>query len=291
MKSWLENKIFYTNQTLNIRGRLLQLSNPTIMGILNVTPDSFYDGGKYDSEVSILSQAEKMFQQGATFIDVGGYSSRPGAEDISITEETRRISKAINLIVKKFPEAMVSIDTFRSQVAHAAVQEGAVMINDISGGELDAAMLETVAALQVPYVVMHMRGDPKTMNQLSDYENLVKDVIDYFHRKLRQLLDLGIKDVILDPGFGFAKTVEQNFMLLNSLDHLKILNKPIMVGISRKSMIWKSLSTTAEHALNGTTCLNTIALLKGANILRVHDVQEAAEVCKLTSAMTSAHGR
>ena len=261
------------------------------MGILNVTPDSFYDGGKYDSEVSILSQAEKMFQQGATFIDVGGYSSRPGAEDISITEETRRISKAINLIVKKFPEAMVSIDTFRSQVAHAAVQEGAVMINDISGGELDAAMLETVAALQVPYVVMHMRGDPKTMNQLSDYENLVKDVIDYFHRKLRQLLDLGIKDVILDPGFGFAKTVEQNFTLLNSLDHFKVLNKPIMVGISRKSMIWKSLSTTAEHALNGTTCLNTIALLKGANILRVHDVQEAAEVCKLTSAMTSAHGR
>jgi dihydropteroate synthase len=291
MKSWLENKIFYTNQTLNIRGRLLQLSNPTIMGILNVTPDSFYDGGKYDSEVSILSQAEKMFQQGATFIDVGGYSSRPGAEDISITEETRRISKAINLIVKKFPEAMVSIDTFRSQVAHAAVQEGAVMINDISGGELDAAMLETVAALQVPYVVMHMRGDPKTMNQLSDYENLVKDVIDYFHRKLRQLLDLGIKDVILDPGFGFAKTVEQNFTLLNSLDHFKVLNKPIMVGISRKSMIWKSLSTTAEHALNGTTCLNTIALLKGANVLRVHDVQEAAEVCKLTSAMTSAHGR
>jgi dihydropteroate synthase len=286
MKSWLENKIFYTNRTLNIRGRLIQLNNPVIMGILNVTPDSFYDGGRYDSELSILLQAEKMIQQGATFIDVGGYSSRPGAEDIDSTEEIRRISKAINLILKKFPEAMVSIDTFRSQVAHAAVQEGAVMINDISGGEQDGAMFETVGVLQVPYVVMHMRGDPKTMNQLSDYENIVKDITDYFQRKLLQLQGFGIKDVIIDPGFGFAKTVEQNLFLLNSLDYFKILNKPILVGLSRKSMIWKTLSTAAEHALNGTTCLHTIALLKGANILRVHDVQEAAEVCKLISAMS-----
>lgn len=289
MKSWVENKIFYSNQTLNIRGRLVYLGEPKIMGILNVTPDSFYDGGKFDSEDTILSQAEKMMEQGATFIDVGGYSSRPGAEDISIEEEIRRISRAVKIIVKKFPGAILSIDTFRTAVAQAAVDEGAAMINDISGGEQDKAMFELAAKLQVPYILMHMRGTPKTMNRLTSYDNLLKEVTDYFHSKIQQLESVGVKDVIIDPGLGFAKTVEQNFMLLNSLDYLRILNKPIMAGISRKSMIWKTLSVTPERALNGTTCLNTIALLKGANILRVHDVQEAAEVCKLYSATTKAY--
>jgi dihydropteroate synthase len=289
MKSWLENKIFYSNQTLNVCGRLVHLKEPKIMGILNVTPDSFYDGGRYDSETTILEQTEKMMKYGATFIDVGGYSSRPGAEDISMNEEIRRISTAIKLIVKNFPEAFISIDTFRSQVASIAIQEGAGMINDISGGEKDPSMFEVVAALQVPYVVMHMRGNSKTMNQLSNYENLTKDITDFFHHKIHQLNTLGIKDIIVDPGFGFAKTVEQNFILLNSLDYFKILHKPLLVGLSRKSMIWKTLSTTPEYALNGTTCLNTIALMKGASILRVHDVQEAAEVCRLFSSTAAAH--
>jgi dihydropteroate synthase len=289
MKSWLENKIFYPNQTLNIRGRLLHLKEPRIMGILNVTPDSFYDGGRYDSEITILEQTEKMMKHGATFIDVGGYSSRPGAEDIPVSEEIRRTSMAIKSIVKNFPEAVISIDTFRGQVANISVQEGAAMINDISGGEQDPAMLHVVESLQVPYIVMHMRGNPKTMNQLTNYENLTKDVTDFFHRKIYQLNTLGIKDIIIDPGFGFAKTIEQNFSLLNSLDYLKVLNKPLLVGLSRKSMIWKTLSTTAEHALNGTSSLNTIALIKGASILRVHDVQEASEVCRLFSSATVAH--
>ena len=206
-----------------------------------------------------------------------------------MSEEIRRISIAIKSIVKNFPEAFISVDTFRSQVASIAVQEGAAMINDISGGEQDPAMLDLVASLQVPYVVMHMRGDPKTMNQLTRYENLAKEVTDFFHRKIHQLNTLGIKDIIIDPGFGFAKTIEQNFSLLNSLDYLRILNKPLLVGLSRKSMIWKTLSTTPEYALNGTSCLNTIALMKGASILRVHDVQEASEVCRLFSSTTGAH--
>ncbi len=286
MKSRVENKIFYTNQTLNLRGRLISFDNPKIMGILNVTPDSFYDGGRYDSEVVILSQVERMMQDGATFIDVGGYSSRPGAEDITVEEETRRISNAIQLIKKKFPEAIISIDTFRSQVAHAAVDEGASMINDISGGELDTSMFEMVSKLRVPYVMMHMRGDPRTMSKLSDYENLLKDVADYFHKKISQLNTFDVKDIIIDPGFGFAKTIEQNFKLLDSLEYFKIFGRPILVGLSRKSMIWKTLSITPELALNGTTCLNTLALIKGANILRVHDVREAAEICKLISTIT-----
>jgi dihydropteroate synthase len=274
---------------MNIQGRLLSLGNPTIMGVLNITPDSFYDGGRYDSDEGILEQTEKMLRSGATFIDVGGYSSRPGADDISVDEEIRRISKGIKLIVKNFPEALISIDTFRAPVAYAAVQEGASMINDISGGELDNDMFALVSRLQVPYVLMHMRGNPQTMNQLSDYENIVSEVADYFHRKIYQLHRLGVKDILIDPGFGFAKKAEQSFKLLSALDYFKILNKPILVGISRKSMIWKTLQTTPDLALNGTTSLNTIALLKGANILRVHDVHEASEVCKLISAITASH--
>jgi dihydropteroate synthase len=257
------------------------------MGILNVTPDSFYDGGRYDSDVTILTQAEDMVKAGATFIDVGGFSSRPGASDISIEEEIRRVSKALQLITKNLPEAILSVDTFRSTVAEAAVQEGACIVNDISAGALDPQMFSTIAKLQVPYVVMHMRGDPKTMATLTAYENLLKDVADYFHLKIHQLQEIGVKDIIIDPGFGFAKTRDQSFQLLNSLDYLKIFNSPILVGLSRKSMIWKTLSTTPEDALNGTTCLNTIAVLKGASILRVHDVKEAVEVCTLVNALKS----
>jgi dihydropteroate synthase len=287
MKSSVESKLFYTNQTLNVRGRLVSLSTPKIMGILNVTPDSFYDGGRYDSEQAITTQVEKMVVDGVTFIDVGGYSSRPGAEDVSVDEEIKRVSKAIKIIIKKFPEVILSIDTFRSQVAYAAIQEGACMINDISGGEQDAAMFELVANFQIPYILMHMRGTPKTMNQFSTYENLLKEIVDFFHRKIHQLQAHGIKDIVVDPGFGFAKTPQQNFELLNSLSYFKIVNKPLLIGLSRKSTIWKTLTTTADHALNGTTCLNTIALLKGANILRVHDVKEAMETVKLVLATTT----
>ncbi len=272
---------------MNIRGRLISLANPKIMGVLNLTPDSFYQGSRFDSEDAVLKQTEKMLHDGATFIDVGGYSSRPGAEEVSVSEEIRRTSTAIRVINKNFPEAIISIDTFRFEVADAALQEGAAMINDISGGTLDNQMSNFVARVQVPYILMHMRGNPKTMSGLSQYENVVKDVTDYFHSKIHQLHDFGVKDIIIDPGFGFAKTIDQNFTLLQSLEYLKVLNKIMLVGISRKSLIWKTLSTTPDDALNGTTCLNTIAILKGANILRVHDVKEAVEVCKLTSSITS----
>lgn len=251
------------------------------MGILNVTPDSFYDGGKFVDEVNILRQVEKMLNEGADFIDVGGYSSRADANDISDTEELARIIPVVKVLLKEFPSAIISIDTFRSTVAKAAVDVGAAIINDISAGELDKSMIETVAALRVPYIAMHMQGTPQTMAQLTNYENVTKEIIDYFYRKIFQLQSAGIKDIIIDPGFGFAKTVDQNFELLNRLDHLQIFEKPLLVGLSRKSMIWRTLKTTPESALNGTTTLNTLALLKGASILRVHDVKEAKEVIQL----------
>lgn len=286
MKSAPEGKLFSTNKTLNIRGRLLDLSTPKVMGVLNVTPDSFYDGGRYTAKEALLNQVEKMLDEGATFIDVGAYSSRPGAEDIPQGEELKRAIRAINLIIKKFPQTVISIDTFRSDVAYAAIQEGASLINDISSGELDPNMFETAANLQVPYIAMHMRGNPMNMNKLSSYQNLIKEIADHFHRKIYVLQQHGIKDVIIDPGFGFAKTVQQNFDLLNNLDYFKILGKPIMAGLSRKSMIWKTLTIDPDAALNGTTALNTIALLKGVNILRVHDVKEAVETVKLVLSTT-----
>ncbi|MBL7859405.1 MAG: dihydropteroate synthase [Cyclobacteriaceae bacterium] len=258
------------------------------MGILNITPDSFYDGGKYQSEAAILKHAEKMLLEGASFLDVGGYSSRPGADDVSTSEESNRVIPAIRSLAKEFPQAIISIDTFRSNVAKASVEEGAGIINDISGGELDPAMFETVAALNVPYILMHMRGNPKSMRALTTYNNLVKEVLDYFAEKISQLQLLGVKDIIIDPGFGFAKTREQSFELLHHLQHLQILGKPILAGLSRKSMIWKSLTIAPEDALNGTTSLNTIALLKGANILRVHDVKAAMEIIKLNNVLNQA---
>jgi len=281
MKSASQNNFFSTKTTLNIRGRLLDLSVPRVMGVLNVTPDSFYDGGRYQTEAEILNQVEKMLEDGAAFVDVGASSSRPGAAEIPVKEELDRVIGAVASISKKFPEALISIDTFRSKVAYEAVQAGASIINDISGGELDPMMFETVARLKVPYVVMHMKGNPQNMTSLSTYENLVKELIFYFQKKIYTLGQIGVKDIIVDPGFGFSKTIEQNFSLLNHLEDFKILEAPILVGLSRKSMIWKTLATNAEGALNGTTALNSVALTKGANILRVHDVKEAVETIKL----------
>jgi len=285
MKSDLESNFFSTNKTLNVRGRLIDLNTPKVMGILNVTPDSFYDGNRYTSESAIVKQVEKMVNEGATFIDIGAYSSRPGADDVPQDDEVRRSVEAIRLVAKNFPDAIISIDTFRSEVARRAVQEGASLVNDISGGELDQQMFSTIAQLKVPYILMHMRGNPKTMTKQTEYSNILKDIVDYFHLKVSRLHQLGVKDIVIDPGFGFSKTGQQNFELLNHLDHFKILNKALLVGLSRKSMIWKTLQTKPEDALNGTTSLNTIALMKGASILRVHDVKEAMETIKLVSAL------
>lgn len=251
------------------------------MGILNLTPDSFFDGGKFRDETLALKQVEKMLIEGATFIDLGAYSSRPKAEDISESEELQRILPIVDLILKEFPEALLSIDSFRSEIAKQCIEAGACMINDISAGKLDDNMLQTVANLRVPYIMMHMRGTPQTMQQHTQYENLLKEILFYFSERIAAARALGIVDLIVDPGFGFAKTMEQNYELLNNLELLKILENPILIGISRKSMVYKPLDLSSKEALNGTTVLNTIALQKGTSILRVHDVKEAVECIKL----------
>jgi dihydropteroate synthase len=276
-----QNTAFSTNKTLNLGGRLMVLNMPIVMGIVNVTPDSFYDGGHLTSETSLLKHAEKMIADGAAILDIGGYSSRPGAADISPEKEFDRVISAIKSIKSNFPEAVLSVDTFRASIAHAAVQEGALLVNDISGGELDPEMIETVARLKVPYICMHMKGRPQNMSSLATYDDLLQEVIEYFHQKLAALRENGIIDVILDPGFGFAKTVDHNFELLGKLQHLQHFGKPILTGLSRKSMVWRTLNTTPDEALNGTTVLHTLALVKGASILRVHDVKEANECIKL----------
>ena len=255
------------------------------MGILNITPDSFFDGGKYLSETAIVEQALKMLSEGADLIDVGGYSSRPGAEDISPGEEQDRVVKAVTLILKNFPDTIISVDTFRAAVAEAAVDSGASIINDIAGGALDHEMFPTVARLKVPYILMHMRGNPRNMSSQTHYDHLLKEVIDYFHKKIFALRNLDVKDIIVDPGFGFSKTIGQNFALLNDLEKFSVLGRPVLAGLSRKSLIWKTLNTEPGAALNGTTALNTIALLKGVDILRVHDVKEAREVIKLFTSL------
>ncbi|WP_242158813.1 dihydropteroate synthase [Aestuariivivens sediminis] len=267
--------------TINCKGQLIDLSIPKIMGILNVTPDSFYDGGTYNSDTAILNQVEKMLHEGATFIDVGAYSSRPNADVVTEGEEQKRLLPVITSILKRFPEILLSVDTFRSQIARQCIEAGAVLINDISAGKLDDNMLPTIADLKVPYIMMHMRGTPQTMKQHTHYDHLVKDILFYFSERIAAAKALGIIDVLVDPGFGFAKTSEQNFQLLNQLELFQLIEKPIVVGLSRKSMIYKTLKTSAQEALNGTIVLNTIALLKGASILRVHDVKEAMECMTL----------
>lgn len=267
--------------TINCKGQLIDLSSPKVMGILNVTPDSFYDGGLYKDDSKILNQVEKMLSEGATFIDVGAYSSRPNAGYVSEDEELKRILPIINLILKKFPETLLSIDTFRSKVAKQCIEVGACLINDISAGKLDNNMLQTVANLNVPYVMMHMKGNPQNMQQQIEYDNLTKDILFYFSERIEAAKNLGIVDIIIDPGFGFSKTLEQNFELLKQLELFKMIDKPLLSGVSRKSMIYKTLETSAQEALNGTSVLNTISLQKGASILRVHDVKEAIECIKL----------
>ncbi|AXT56347.1 dihydropteroate synthase [Aquimarina sp. AD1] len=267
--------------TINCKGSLIDLSTPKVMGILNLTPDSFYDGGKYKDESQILHQAEKMLREGATFIDLGAYSSRPGADHISIEEEENRILPIITLLLSKFPNTILSIDTFRSKIAKQCVEAGASIINDISAGSLDKEMIKTVGKLKVPYIMMHMKGTPQTMKSLNQYDNLIKDVQLYFSKKIIEAKKEGINDIIIDPGFGFAKNINQNFELLKKLDLFNLQGLPILVGVSRKSMIYKSLKIDPSKSLNGTTSLNTIALLKGASILRVHDVKEAMECITL----------
>ncbi|WP_203294350.1 dihydropteroate synthase [Luteirhabdus pelagi] len=255
------------------------------MGIINVTPDSFYDGGSTQNIATILEQAETMLKEGATFLDIGGYSSRPGANDISISEELERVLPAIEAILKQFPDAFLSVDTFRSEIARQAVEAGVSIVNDISAGKLDENMLKTVGSLQVPYIAMHMKGTPQTMKQHVDYSDLLKEVTYYFSERIAAAREQGINDIILDPGFGFAKNIVQNFQLLNQLELFDLFDLPLLVGISRKSTIYKTLDVSAKEALNGSTVLHTVALQKGANILRVHDVREAMECIQLTQAV------
>lgn len=269
--------ILILKMTLNCKGKLIDLSTPKVMGILNVTPNSFYDGGKFIGEIQILAQVEKMILEGATFIDIGAYSSKPNAEFVSEKEEVSRIFPIVNLIQKHFPETVLSIDTFRSEVAKNAIENGAAIINDISAGSLDDKMLETVAKYNVPYIMMHMKGTPQTMQTMTNYENIVKEMLFYFSEKIAKARSFGIHDLIIDPGFGFAKTLEQNYEVLQKLELFELLKLPLLAGFSRKSMIYKLLNSVPEEALNGTTVLNTIALTKGAKILRVHDVKEAME--------------
>ena len=274
-------------QTLNCHGNLIDLETPKVMGIINVTPDSFYDGGKSFTEKDILLQAEKMLLDGATFLDIGGYSTRPSADEISVEEEIKRVVNTIELILRKFPETLISVDTFRSEVARKAVQKGAVIVNDVSGGILDNQMFQTVAELKVSYILMHMRGTPKTMSKLTDYKNVTLEVLKDLSQKVALARAAGIDDIIVDPGFGFAKNRSQSFELLNNLELFQNLKVPVLVGISRKSFIYKTLEIDAIEALNGTTSLNTIALLKGAKLLRVHDVKEAVECVKLIENLKS----
>ena len=266
--------------TINCKGKLIDLTVPKIMGILNVTPDSFFDGGKYQNQNQILARAEKLLAEGADFIDIGGYSSKPNADFVSEAEELSRIVSVVTLINKTFPSAILSIDTFRSNVAKACIDQGAAMINDISAGSLDDNMMKTVAQMQVPYIMMHMRGTPQTMKTLIDYNDIVKEMLYYFSEKVAKARALGINDLIIDPGFGFAKTLAQNYELFQKLELFDI-GLPLLVGISRKSMIYNLLNTSIEDSINGTTVLNTIALIKGAKILRVHDVKEAVECVKI----------
>ena len=275
------------SKTINCKGHLIDLSVPKVMGILNVTPDSFYDGGRYRNSSAIMRQVDTMLEEGATFIDVGAYSSRPNADHVSEDEELHRILPIVDLIIKNFPEVLLSIDTFRSEVAKQTIAAGACMINDISAGHIDPKMLDTIAELKVPYIMMHMKGTPQTMTQLTDYDDLLKDMLLYFSERIEKARSLGIIDLVVDPGFGFAKTIEQNYELLDKLDLLKMTDLPILIGVSRKSMIYKTLERSSENALNGTTVLNTIALQKGASILRVHDVKEAMECITLTQQLPS----
>lgn len=276
-----KDNLFYAKKTLNINGNLFDVSTPKIMGILNVTSDSFYDGGKFLQDKQLQAQAEKLLTEGADIIDIGGYSSRPGADHIDQGVEVERVLKGIKAVQAVAVNTPISIDTFRSEVAQIVIDAGAGMINDISGGSLDKNMFRTIAKNNVSYIMMHMKGNPQNMTNYANYENILTEIVNYFAKKLKELSQFGIKDVIIDVGFGFSKTVPQNYKLVSHLECLRLLESPMLVGISRKSMIYKILKTSPENALNGTSILNAISLLKGANILRVHDVKEAKEAITL----------
>lgn len=277
-----------TPRYINVNGRLMDLSEPQVMGILNVTPDSFYAGSRMETEKDIINRLHQITSEGASILDIGAYSSRSGAEHISAEEEMNRLRAGLDLVRKHQPEAVVSVDTFRADVAKMCVEEyGVAIINDISAGHMDPAMFETIAKLSVPYIMMHMQGTPQDMQMNPHYDNLLKEVFLYFAERVQKLRDLGVKDIIIDPGFGFGKTLEHNYELMNHLDEFRLFELPLLVGISRKSMIYKLLGTTPEEALNGTTVLNTLALMKGANILRVHDVKAAKETVTLVEKMKS----
>lgn len=273
--------------TINCNQQLIDLTSPKVMGILNITPDSFYDGGKLISDVEILDHVEKMLIDGATFIDVGGYSSRPNAKHISEKEEFNRVVPVIELLIKTYPDILISIDTFRSDIALKCIDIGACMINDISAGSMDDQMFTTVAKLQVPYVIMHMQGTPQTMQRSPKYNDVVHEVIYYFSKKINELHALNVNDIIIDVGFGFGKTQNQNYELLKNLSLFTNLEVPILTGVSRKSMLYQLIETTPEGALNATTVANTVALMNGTNILRVHDVKEANEAIKIVNELQS----
>ncbi len=280
--------IFNHKTTLNCRGKLIKLEQPIVMGILNVTPDSFYDGGKYSNIELIKNQIKKMLDDGATIIDVGAYSSRPGAKHINKNEELCRLVRVLEIIQNNFPETIVSVDTFRADIADKMIRDfGVAIINDISAGEMDKNMLDVIAKHDIPYIMMHMQGTPQNMQQSPKYKDITIEIIEYFSKKIEHLKKLGIHDIILDPGFGFGKTLDHNYELLNKLDHFRLFELPLLTGISRKSMIYKLLNCLPHEALNGTTVLNTLALSKGASILRVHDVKETREAINLYLKMRS----
>ena len=278
-----------TFTSINCCGKLVNLQTPRVMGVLNLTPDSFYDGGKYNSEDAILAQVALMLNEGATFIDIGGSSSRQGSKMSSVEEEWNRIGKAITLIKLHFPEVLISVDTVYSVIAKRAVDSGACMINDVSAGLIDSRMIETVAALKVPYLMMHMKGLPENMQDNPVYDDVLKEIIDFFSKQLSLCRKVGITDILIDPGFGFGKTIEHNFELLSKLNLLKIVGLPVVAGLSRKGMIWKTLDVSPAEALNGTTALNMVALMNGARILRVHDVKEAMQCIKLFNKLDAAN--
>lgn len=286
-KKIVKDSIFYKHHTINVGGNLLDLSTPRVMGILNITPDSFYDGGKYANLKDILIHTEKMLTEGADIIDIGAISTKPGSIEVSEGAESARLIPVLKEIKKRFPNAIISIDTFRHGIAERAIESGAHIINDISGGALDHKMFETIARLKVPYIIMHMQGTPQTMQLAPNYKNIVHEIISYFSEKSRQLKQLGLHDIIIDPGFGFGKTLKHNYEIINHLEDFNLLEMPVLVGISRKSMIYKALNISPDEALNGTTALHVTALQKGATILRVHDVKEAVDVIKISELLKS----
>jgi dihydropteroate synthase len=287
MKQKYKKTFFSSHKTINCGGKLLSLSKPVVMGVLNITPDSFYDGGKHKDTSTAIKHVAAMLEEGAAIIDIGAVSTKPGAEEVTQKEEKARLVPVLKEVLYNFPKAIISVDTYRSEIARIAVDCGAQMINDISAGSFDSKMFQTITRLQVPYIIMHIQGTPANMQTKPVYKNVVKDVIKYLSEKVAVLKKLGVNDIIIDPGFGFGKTLEHNYELLNSLEYFTIFELPLMVGFSRKSMINKLLGTKPDDALNGTTALNTIALIKGANILRVHDVKEAMQAIRIVEKLKS----